>query len=52
MFNADSLKYISLNGLMKTTKQKDCTLCNGCFSGKYPMEVPNAMNKLALEKVK
>ncbi len=49
-FNADSLAYLSLKGLMKTTKKVKCTLCNGCFSGNYPMEVPQKMDKFTFEK--
>ena len=36
---ADSLKYLSLKGLIKSSRQKENNLCHACFSGKYPMNV-------------
>jgi len=38
--SADSLYYLSLEGLIKSTGQ-DQGFCIGCLSGDYPMEVPN-----------
>lgn len=37
--NADSLNYLSLESLIKASKQDSDTLCTACFSGKYPMPV-------------
>ncbi|MBI3380131.1 amidophosphoribosyltransferase [Candidatus Gottesmanbacteria bacterium] len=37
--NADSLYYLSLDGLIKASKQPTDKLCTACFSGKYPMPV-------------
>lgn len=37
---ADSLGYLSLQGLMDSTGILDNTFCTGCFSGKFPIEVP------------
>jgi amidophosphoribosyltransferase len=51
LFKANSIAYLSLPGLMKITKMKKCSCCNGCFSGDYPMEVPEEVDKLILEKV-
>lgn len=36
---ADSLHYLSLEGLIKASQQDKDTLCTACFSGKYPMPV-------------
>ena len=40
--NADSLGYISLDGLVAATEQPANRLCTACFTGTYPIEVPNA----------
>ncbi|EOD00159.1 amidophosphoribosyltransferase [Caldisalinibacter kiritimatiensis] len=39
MINADSLAYISMDGLLKSTGC-DKGFCLACFNGDYPMEVP------------
>lgn len=39
MIGADSLAYISTEGLLKST-QKQKGFCCACFDGEYPMEVP------------
>ncbi len=49
---ADSLEYLSLESLRKITK--DCRVdgfCNGCFTGKYPIEVPEDIDKDRFEKI-
>lgn len=38
---ADSLGYISLDGMIEATKQKRDRLCTACFSGEYPIPVNN-----------
>lgn len=53
IIGADSLEYLSLESLKEITK--DChisSLCNGCFSGKYPVEVPKEINKDTFEEIK
>lgn len=35
---ADSLKYLSIDGLLKTVESSGCTFCLGCFNGEYPIE--------------
>ncbi len=50
---ADSLEYLSLESIDKITK--DCKveeLCTGCFTGKYPIEVPKEINKETFERIK
>ena len=39
---ADSLGYISLEGMIKATEQPAAQLCTACFTGKYPIELPSA----------
>ncbi|HOJ09058.1 MAG TPA: amidophosphoribosyltransferase [Clostridiales bacterium] len=39
MVGADSLKYLSLDGLLKTPIGSDCDFCCGCFTGDYPLKV-------------
>ena len=46
---ADSLKYLSLEGLLASVDNPS-DFCIGCFSGKYPVEVPDEQGKLDLEK--
>ncbi|MDR2559507.1 MAG: amidophosphoribosyltransferase [Oscillospiraceae bacterium] len=38
--SADSLGYLSIEGVERIANGADCGFCTGCFSGKYPMEVP------------
>jgi len=37
---ADSLGYVSLEGLTAATEQPTGSLCRACFDGKYPVPVP------------
>ncbi len=49
---ADTLEFLSLENLKEITK--DCKvdgLCNGCFTGKYPIEVPKEIDKETFEKM-
>ncbi|MCL2087389.1 MAG: amidophosphoribosyltransferase [Oscillospiraceae bacterium] len=38
---ADTLGYLSLDGISKVAKGGRCDFCMGCFTGKYPVEVPD-----------
>ncbi len=38
--DADSLAYISLEGLVEATQQPVERLCRACFDGVYPIERP------------
>ncbi len=38
--NADSLAYLSLEGLLKAVKADESELCLACLTGKYPLYVP------------
>ena len=49
---ADSLEFLSLDSLKEITK--DCKingLCDGCFTGKYPIKVPKEIDKETFEKI-
>ena len=39
---ADSLAYISEDGMIDATRQPRERLCTACFTGKYPIELPGA----------
>ena len=48
---ADSLSYVSLEGLIAATTIAEEKLCTACFTGKYPISVPTDMSegKMRLE---
>ncbi|MFY9812986.1 MAG: amidophosphoribosyltransferase [Dehalococcoidales bacterium] len=46
---ADSLGYISLEGLLKSVNLPGDSFCTACFTGEYPIPVQLEMDKLALE---
>jgi amidophosphoribosyltransferase len=48
---ADSLGYISLDGMVGATRQPREHLCTACFTGEYPVPLPAAdlLGKHALE---
>ena len=50
---ADSLGYVSLDQLVKSTEQPAKRLCTACFSGEYPIELPSSdlIGKHVLEGV-
>ena len=39
---ADSLAYVSLEGLVEATGRPKASLCRACFDGDYPTQVPDA----------
>jgi amidophosphoribosyltransferase len=45
MIGADSLGYLSLEGLLKTPKGSKCGFCTACFSGDYPIKISKRNNK-------
>ena len=47
---ADSLGYLSLSGLVDAIRVSGVRLCNGCFTGNYPIEIESMADKLALER--
>lgn len=48
---ADSLGYVSLEGLIEATQIAESRLCQACFTGQYPITIPADMSegKLRLE---
>ena len=46
---ADSLGYLSREGLVTAVGQPRESFCMACFTGEYPMEVPQELDKLGLE---
>ena len=49
---ADSLGYLSKDGMIAATNQKPESLCTACFTGEYPIELPAAesLGKNLLER--
>jgi len=49
---ADSLGYLSKDGMVEATNQPEERLCTACFTGKYPIELPAAdrLGKNLLER--
>lgn len=46
IIGADSLGYLSNEGLLKTVEGSGCGFCLGCFNNQYPMEVDNSKDDL------
>ncbi len=48
----DSLAYLSWEGMLKATKEDPNSFCSACFTGDYPIPVPEQIkrSKLLLEK--
>ena len=39
IIGADSLGYLSQEGLIKTVEGSGCGFCRGCFNAEYPIEI-------------
>lgn len=46
---ADSLGYLTEQGLIEAVGQPRESFCMACFTGEYPMDVPRELDKLSLE---
>ncbi|PKQ09979.1 MAG: hypothetical protein CVT69_02120 [Actinobacteria bacterium HGW-Actinobacteria-9] len=48
---ADSLAYLSLDALVRSTSTEKDKFCCACFDGEYPVEIPESVRqgKLGLE---
>jgi len=46
----DSLAYLSLEGLLSCARHAADHYCAACFSGRYPVPVPGAVDKFGLER--
>ena len=42
---ADSLGYVSLEGLISATQVASDRLCSACFTGEYPNRIPEDMSE-------
>ncbi len=51
LIGADSLGYISINGLVDSIGKGYERLCVACFNGEYPMPVPMSGKKYVFEKM-
>jgi len=47
---ADSLGYLSLEGLLEATGVAEAGFCSACLTGNYPTELPSSMDKYQLER--
>lgn len=47
---ADSLGYLSIEGVKKIAGNAKCNFCTGCFTGDYPVKVPKEMPKDKFER--
>jgi amidophosphoribosyltransferase len=49
----DSLAYLSWQGMLQATGEDPNSFCSACFTGDYPVPVPELLkrSKLMLEKV-
>ncbi len=50
----DSLSYLSWQGMLEATHEDTSHFCSACFTGSYPVDIPEPVkrSKLALEKEK
>lgn len=50
----DSLAYLSWEGMMKATQQEPATFCSACFTGKYPIAIPEPLQqtKMRFESIR
>jgi amidophosphoribosyltransferase len=46
----DSLHYLSLAGMLSCVSMPAKKYCTACFSGEYPMDVDEPVEKFALER--
>jgi amidophosphoribosyltransferase len=47
---ADSVGYLSIDGMVKATQQALGSLCLACFNGEYPVPVPDGAGKFVMGK--
>src|SRR5688572_22058113 len=48
--NADSLHYLSIDGMVKATGQPKKSFCLACYDGNYPVEFDPALDKEIIER--
>ena len=49
LVGADSLGYLSVQGLLRAVNGSESRFCLGCFTGEYPIPVQLEMDKLVME---
>ncbi|NCB04808.1 MAG: amidophosphoribosyltransferase [Clostridia bacterium] len=49
IIGVDTLGFLSLEACHKLAPTASCGFCDGCFSGKYPIEVPESIEKNQFE---
>ena len=47
---ADSLAYLSINAVHRLTGE-NCSFCDGCFTGSYPIPIPEDQGKSKFEQL-
>ena len=47
--NVDSLAYLSWEGMLAATYQDPSSFCSACFTGKYPVEIPEPFKRAKLK---
>jgi amidophosphoribosyltransferase len=47
---ADSLAYLSVEAAHRLAGEENCGLCDGCFTGRYPIEIPGDQGKSRFEQ--
>jgi amidophosphoribosyltransferase len=47
---ADSLGFLSLDGLVRATDMQRDSFCLACFNGDYPIPVESSLDKFGLER--
>lgn len=47
---ADTIGYLSVEGVRNMAKDADCDFCTGCFTGKYPAPTPKFVGKSKFEQ--
>ena len=45
IIGVDSLGFLSTDAVLKIAEDAGCGFCRGCFTGKYPIDVPDEMPK-------
>lgn len=51
ILGVDSLRYLSLEGMLSMPSLPNTTFCDSCFSGKYPIKTPPLDGKFRFEKI-
>lgn len=47
---ADSLAYLSVDAAHRLAGIEGCSFCDGCFTGRYPIDIPEGQGKSKFEQ--